>query len=73
MERLASLAGVSLLLSWLGLTWFGPSFVESVGDDAANIEQTNSIIPAEASDKGETNRLSSARGTNKPLEVPLVR
>lgn len=73
MERLTSLAGVSLLLSWLGLTWFGPSFVESVGDDAANIEQTNSRIPAEAGDKGETNRLSSARGTNKPLEVPLVR
>ena len=57
MERLTSLAGVSLFLSWLGLTWFGPSFVESVGDDdvVVNAEQKNGRIPTEVSEGGRRN------------------
>ena len=78
MGRLTSLAGVSLFLSWLGLTWFGPSFVESIGDDVVNTEKTNttntsSRIPTKVSDEDETKRLYSTSGTKMPLEVPLVR
>ena len=75
MERLTTLACVSLLLSWLGLTWFGPSFVESVGDGdgVANAEQakTNSI-PAVADDEDEAKRVPSTSGAKRPLKVPLV-
>ena len=74
MEKLASLAGISLLLSWSGLTWCGPSFVESIGDDVAVTgEQIDDTAAGASEGKVEPYGASSAIGGKKPLDVPLVR
>lgn len=72
MERLTMLAGISLLLSWFGLAWFGPSFVDSDGDDTSS-QNDGSISKADNTGRGEMNRASSSITPKKPLEAPLVR
>ena len=67
MERLTSLAGISLLLSWCGLTWFGPSFVESsdgVGD-FTNIKKEDDNVSCEGNECVNTQR--------RTVDVPVVR
>ena len=70
MERLTMLASISLLLSWFGLTWFGPSFVDSTGDDTSS--QSDGSI-SKADNRNEINRSSSSTTPKQPLEAPLVR
>jgi len=67
MERLSSLAGVSLFLSWCGLTWFGPSFVDSsngVGD-FTNIKNTDDNASCEGNECVNTQQ--------RTADVPVVR
>ena len=66
MERLASLAGISLFLSWCGLTWFGPSFIDSNcgAGDGASVQKMEESVSCEG---------SNCPVTARKADVPLVR